>query len=195
MSDRKLSDGKPRPLGADQHLGIDEWAIATDIDRVDDCPRIKLHGTIDIPEPHAEQEENKGVVYDRLDDAHERDGLFPDETGKYIRTGKKREIRLEFGDIILAIAVGIHDIIILRGPKASLQGGAIPPIRRMMDDPYGRVLYGKRIRNAAGAIRAAIINDDYFKNRGNTRKEIDDTRNEKGETFLVMVRRTEERDA
>ncbi len=68
----------------------------------------------------------------------------------------------QVGDIKLLVSVHEHDVVAARGREAGAQRRAVAPVLRVMDDDDPVVILRDAIQQRAGAVGAAVIDDDQL---------------------------------
>jgi hypothetical protein len=160
-----LGNGVALSDGARKNLSIDQGAGADHVDVVKYFRFVELEGTINVTNPHSEQQ---------TDEFSPAPGIYSsDEVVLAVETVatdniillNQGEQRRHFCDIELAVTIGVEDKLPGGGPETGLQGSTIAEMGGMVHDFYPFVLGGDFIGNAAGGIGTSIVNNNYLKVR------------------------------
>src|SRR5690606_38385823 len=64
------------------------------------------------------------------------------------------------GRVVLAVAVSVEDVVLLRAEEAAAQGAAVAAVCRVLDDAQARHIALERMEDGGAVIRARVVDDD-----------------------------------
>ena len=161
VMDRHLGKAIAGILEFLDHFQADGAAVAREGDRVEERATDEAKITIHVAQFEAEHEFDEMVIEPPNDLA--REGIVP---GNFIavddihfrRDGFHEQG--EFQRIVLGVAVGIENPFPGGGGETGAQGGAIPPVLRVMDHPEFWDAARELFQHCGGVIAAAVVHHD-----------------------------------
>jgi hypothetical protein len=156
----QLRDPRPRGLRLGDQLGADRGAVGGEVEALHDLAPHQLERAVDVAhrdvEEHVDERVPRGGVGPPVQAVGARDAVADDE----VVVDRERQELLELAHVELQVRVGHEHPRQPGGGDAGAQRRAVAVVALVHEDAHARVLGGAQLGHAAGAVAAAVVDDD-----------------------------------
>ncbi len=163
MAHRKLFDFVAEFARLGEQLGANEAAVGAQIDAIDHFAPDEFERGVYVAHVNAKNQAHNPIIKPRAENAVPRVGalLFKAaDDGDVVL--EQRQEQLQLLRIVLHIAVGVENQIVLRRIKSGFERGAVADVIDVMLHHDVFILRRAFVGHLAGVVEAAVIDDDDF---------------------------------